>query len=743
MRQNGGRRVAEAFLYVALLIVGYSSSLQAFQAGAQAGPVQSYDDAVKASEQAAKKNPHDPGPKIKNYDARFEAAQFHIRRGIQYLEQQHNEEALAEFQAALAADPSSMLARQELEYTQNLLSSRERPQNEPGQRDKSSAGPAASEDAAEPELLEAPPTLAPLSREPLSLKLSADAQTVFRTIGKLAGVNVIFDPDFQDKKITVDLTNVTIQQALSVACIEGKAFWKPVSSNIILVLPDTSGKRKEQEEQVIKKIYLQHTQTPQEITEIATGLQQMLELRHVQALPRDNAILVRDTPAKILLASRLVRDSDRGKAEVVVQISVLQVRRDKARSLGIQPSGRAVLAYNPAVPLGPLGTVPLDKLGHVSASDFTISMPSAVAAALLTDSNTKIIQNPEVRVSDGESARLRVGDRIPIATGSFSVSGNSGPLVNTQFQYVDVGVNIDLVPHVHPDHSVSVKLGVEVSSLNGQVNIGGVEQPVISQRRIDHEIRLQEGEVSILGGLVERSQSKSVTGWPGLSRLPLLRYLFSGEDVTNSENEVLIVIHPRLVRMRDLTVENLKALSVGTDQEMVLRQKQDVLTPPPSPAQMKPVAMDAGAAGMSLAAQPELQGLLKLEPQSATIKAGETTIAQLRLENVEDLFSASLILKYDPQVLAIEDVRNGDLLSDGTQEVAIIQRIDKETGQATIFTTRQPNTAGVKGKGALLNLVVRHLNGASATLRVTDAGLRDSRQKQFPVNIEQGSLTIE
>jgi len=204
----------------------------------------------------------------------------------------------------------------------------------------------------------------------------------------------------------------------------------------------------------------------------------------------------------------------------------------------------------------------------------------------------------------------------------------------------------------------------------------------------------------------------------------------------------LIVIHPRLVRMSDLTVENLKALSVGTDQEMVLRQKQDAL-PPAGSAQVKPVAMDAGTASAGLAAQSELQCLLKLEPQSATIRAGDTTIAQLRLENVQDLFSASLILKYDPQVLAIEDVRNGDFLSGGTQEVAIIQRIDKETGQASIFTTRQPNTAGVNGKGVLLNLVVRHLNGASATLRVTDAGLRDSRQKQFPVSIEQGTLTIE
>lgn len=751
MRHYGKMRQAGVMICVVVAFSGCYKSQQAFQSGAKAETAQNYDDAARAYELALKKDPKDANSRLKSYQMRFEAAQLHVKRGMQFLEQQQNQQALAEFQTAVVIDPSSMLARQELEYTQRLLGAQPtQPQAEkniaPSLPNPSQAVPspdAGGAAADESGLMETPPALAPLSREPVSLKMSADARTVFRTIGKLAGVNVIFDPDYQDKKVSVDLINVTIQQALNVACVEGKAFWKPVSSNIILVLPDSQGKRKEQEEQVLKKIYLQHTQTPQEITEIANGLQQMLELRHVQAVPRDNAILIRDTPAKIVLASKLIHDSDRGKAEVVVQISVLQVRRDRARSLGIQPGGRTTIAFNPVSPLAPAGTVPLDKLGDISAGDFTISIPNAVAAALMTDSGTKIIQNPEVRVSDGESARLRVGDRIPIATGSFSVASGAAPVVNTQFQYVDVGVNIDLTPHVHPDHSVSMKLGVEVSSLNGQVNIGGVLQPIISQRRIDHEIRLQEGEVSILGGLAERSQSKSVSGWPGLSRLPLLRYLFSGEDVTNAENEVLIVVHPRLVRMRELTGESLRALSVGTDQELTLRQKQEVLPPPPTAAQAKKPPVEGQPSGATGEAQPELRASLKLEPESATVRAGETVVSQVRLENVEDLFSASLILKYDPQVLAIEDVRNGDFLSGGTQEVAIIQRIDKENGLATIFTTRQPNTAGVNGKGVLVNLIVRHITGAPATLRITDVGLRDSRQKAIPVNVEHGALSVE
>jgi general secretion pathway protein D len=763
MRNQRTRRCATvAALGAALALAGCVKGPQAYKSGKNE-TVENYDATVSTTEQALKQNPKDARIKIKDYQVRFEASQLHMKRGIDLLQQQQNQQALVEFQTALAIDPSSMLARQEIDYTQRLLAAAQPPPgsttqppasttqpSQPGQPVPSVPQPSPGvqpSTGATPEsgLMEAPPTLAPLSRDPVSLKMNADARTVFKTIGKLAGVNVIFDPDFQDKKINVDLINVTIQQALNVACVEGKAFWKPVSSNIILVLPDSPGKRKEQEEQVLKKIYLQHTQSPQEITEITTSLQQMLELRHVQAVPRDNAILIRDTPAKILLASRLIQDSDRGKPEVVIQISVLQVRRDRARSLGIQPGGRTAITFNPISPLGPLGTVALDKLGQISAGDFNLSIPSVVAAALMSDSSTKIIQNPEVRVSDGESARLRVGDRIPVATGSFSVASGAGPVVNTQFQYIDVGVNIDLLPHVHPDHSVSMKLGVEVSSLNGQVNIGGVEQPIISQRRIDHEIRLQEGEVSILGGLAERSQSKSVSGWPGLSKLPLLRYLFSGEDVTNTENEVLIVIHPRLVRMRELASESLHDLSVGTDQEMTLRQRDDVLPPPLVPvsqsakAQAEAPVSSGGGDGASESAQ----ATLTLDPENAKIRPGDASVIQVNLEKVDDLFSATLIFKYDPQALAVEDVRNGDFLSGGTQEVAIIQRIDKDSGLATIFTTRQPNTAGVNGKGVLLNVVVRHLTGSPATLRVTDAGLRNSRQKAIPVAVARGSVNVE
>ncbi|HEX3093753.1 MAG TPA: cohesin domain-containing protein [Candidatus Angelobacter sp.] len=211
--------------------------------------------------------------------------------------------------------------------------------------------------------------------------------------------------------------------------------------------------------------------------------------------------------------------------------------------------------------------------------------------------------------------------------------------------------------------------------------------------------------------------------------------------MANSENEILIVVHPRLVRMREIAGESLKALSVGTEGELMLRQKQDVLQP--AAGSIKRVQIDGQIAATAEESSSAAQATVQLEPGDAAVKPGETTAVEVKLENVEDLFSASLILKFDPQVLAIDDVRNGDFLSGGTQEVAIIQRVDNDAGLATIFTTRQPNTAGVQGKGTLLKIMVRHLTTGPTTLQVTNVGCRDSRQKIVPTTITRGSTTIQ
>ena len=163
---------------------------------------------------------------------------------------------------------------------------------------------------------------------------------------------------------------------------------------------------------------------------------------------------------------------------------------------------------------------------------------------------------------------------VPIATGGFQagvgvgVGGGAGvvnPLVNTQFQYLDVGVKVDVTPRVHPDGDVSMKLSIEVSQITGQQNIGGITQPVIGTKKIEHDIRLKNGEVSVLGGLIERTDIKNVNGLPGLADIPLARYLFSDVSKEIQEDEVLIVLTPHILRFPSISAENLQTIASGTD----------------------------------------------------------------------------------------------------------------------------------------------------------------------------------
>src|SRR5712664_1469711 len=533
-----------------LLAAGCPKGNTDFGQGKRAETLQDYDAALGYYQKALKADPYNANYKIKLNQTRFEASQAHIKQGVELRRKGNLQGAAGEFQRAQAIDPSSPIAEQELRKTVEMIA-------EKNHENDAAAEPPA--DSGQPPLASLPAEIKPLSRAPINLKMSNDSKIVFDTVGKLAGLTVIYDPDFPARRISVELTNVTLEQALDIVSLQSKSFWRPVTENIIFVVPDQPQKRRDYEEQVIKTFYLSNTVQPQDLTEIVTGLRQLLDLKRIQQLNSQNAIIVRDTPDKLLLAEKMIRDIDRAKPEVVVQVEVLEARTDRLRDLGILPGQSATVAINPNTTTSTSGStnnINLNTLRHLNATDYVVTLPSLTANAVLSDTNTKIIQNPEVRSLDGQTAKLRIGDRIPIATGSFSsgiggiggVAGAGGisPLVNTQFMYLDVGVNIDLTPRVHPNRDVSLKLKVEVSAHTSDVSIGGITQPVISQRVIEDDIRLKEGEVNIVGGLVQRTESKTLEGWPGLAKLPLLRYLFSHDKTDKQEDEVLIVLTPRI-----------------------------------------------------------------------------------------------------------------------------------------------------------------------------------------------------
>ena len=327
---------------------------------------------------------------------------------------------------------------------------------------------------------------------------------------------------------------------------------------------------------------------------MVNAMRTILEVSRIQQLPTQSAIVIRGTPDQVALAEKLVGDIDRAKPEVLIDVIVMQVSRDKVRDLGIQPPASASVAFNSVstnstttgTATGTTGTpnqISLNDLANLHATNFTVTIPGATANFLFTDARTHIIQKPQIRASDGQKASLKIGERVPVATGSFQPGiGGVGinPLVNTQFQYIDVGVNIDITPKLHANREVSLKVMVDISSVTSQANIGGIQQPVIGQRKIEHEIRLKEGEVNLLGGILEDQDIKNLSGIPGLANIPILKYLFADNHVEKHQNEIVFALVPHIVRAYDISDLNERAIDVGTATGIDLRRRP---TPPPAP----------------------------------------------------------------------------------------------------------------------------------------------------------------
>jgi general secretion pathway protein D len=759
---------------IGLFAAGCPKGQTDYSNGRKAETIDDYDAALEYYQKALKADPNNAGFKIRVNQTRFEAGEMHIKLGIKQRENGDLQGAAAQFQRAQSIDPASAIAGQELKKTLALIAE----QNHAGDN-------APTSDNGFEKFMSAPPELKPLSNVAISYKASGDAKIVFDTIAKLAGITVIYDPDFPARRISADLNNVTLEQALEIVSLQSKAIWKPITENIIMVVPDQATKRHDFEEEILKTFYLSNTVTPQDLTEIVTGLRSLFDLKRIQQLNSQNAIIIRATPDVLTLVSKVLDDIDKAKPEVVIQVEVLEARTDRLRTLGVLPGQTASIAINPTGTTTTGGTatgagggtvqtqqtttnITLDTLRHLNASDYSVTLPNFTATAILTDTYTKIIQNPEIRSIDGQQAKLKIGDRIPIATGSFQAGvgvgavGSAGlvnPLVNTQFQYQDVGVNIDVTPRVHPDREISLKTKIEVSSVTGTSTIGGISQPIISQRVVEHDIRLKDGEAFILGGLIQRTDSKTLNGWPGLAKIPVIRYLFSTDSTEHQEDEVLIVMIPHIVRLPDWTKENLRGIYSGSDTDIKVKRQSEVRTPVSEPA--KPTAQGAPPAGLQHQTPPApgsaavglpqgQPGKMRFEPGTISLKVGETRTVAVVVENVSDLFSIPMLLQYNPAVISIEEFQHavsegqqGGFLSGGTQEIAIVSNVNKEKGQAVISATRQPNTPGVSGSGTLLGIVIKGIAPGSANLSIVQQNAKDSQQRPIPLVTSEATVQVQ
>jgi len=761
--------LALLLLFGLILSSTAESSKSLFNKGKNAEARQNYEQAYDFYKKAYDQTPQDVSYRSAYERLRFLAGASHVHRGQLLREAGRLQEAMVEFQKAAEIDPSSAIAKQEIKVTQQMIDS--------------ANAPAPQASAPAPNILQrmvqqagGPVELGSIPNIPINLKITEDSKVIYETIGKLAGINVLFDPDYTSRRIKVELNSVSLEEALQIVALESKTFWRPVTPNTIFIAADNPAKRKELEQSIIKTFYLANLSQPTELQDVVIALRQILEIARIQPLPSEGAIVVRGSPDQIALAGKLVDDLDRSKPEVVVDVAVMQITKDKSRTLGISPPTSATIQLQPNVSTttnnnnnnsnngfnnnGTNGTntsssINLNSLANLNATDFQVTITPATISALFSDNNTKLIQNPQIRALDGQKASLKIGERVPIASGSFQPGiGGVGinPLVNTQFQYLDVGVNIDVTPTIHANGDVTLKTTMDISSVTSSTNIGGITQPIIGQRKIEHVVRLREGEANLMGGMLEDSQTKNLTGIPGLAQIPLLKYLFGQTSVDHSQTETVFVLIPHLVRRQVLTAMNQEAIDVGTASAIELRRvspSAPTVSTPPAPASGP--SSGAGSVNVPQAAPANSGGptpqLMEraanfgFDPASTTQHVGSTFTVNVLLNGGQNIFQVPMQISYDPKLLEVANVSNGSLLSQDGQIVTVTHR--ENDGTMQVVATRPPGSAGVSGQGAVVTLTLVAKAPGQASLTIARGGARDPAMQALPVNGASAAVTIQ
>ncbi len=762
--------------------------------GQQAEVREDYDAAYEDYVKAHAKKPKDIRYKTRLERMRFQAAVQHIDRGRVLRQNGDWSGALTSFLRAAEIDPGNQTARQEIALTQ----AQQPPPTPSGPGAAAMMEQQTQQNAVLKSIssISGPVELRPPSNERQTLHMVEDVKVIYQAIGKVAGLNVLFDPEYTSKRIPVDLTNVTLDEALRIVGTISNTFYKAVTPNTIFVAQNTRTKRTDVDELAVQTFYLANSSQANDGNEILTGLRLLLDPSvKLYLVPSQNAIVMRGTTDELLLAQKLINDFDRARPEVVVDVAVLEVNRDKVRNLGITlptsvgltpqlASVTAAAATGTSSTNTNTGTttttgsgLTLNNIGHLNATDFAVSITGGTVNALLSDSDTRILQNPRIRATDGQRATLKIGSKIPIATGSYNAGVTTGVAsigVQTQFTYIDVGVNIDMTPSVHYNRDVSMKMAIEVSSQSGSVTISGVTEPIISQRKIEQVIQLREGEPSILAGLVTHQDNKTVSGTPGLGELPFFKYLFSTQSKETQQDEIVFLLIPHIVRESILSRLNTAAIDTGTGSSIELRriesthdpnepdpsmyprpkptdttaanaaaamiqqlhQQASPPTPPqvqtvptaPAPAPVVPTQTPAGAAAPGAPVAMPISLMLNAPPANQAV--GGTFQTTVMLTGGRNVYSVAMQAQYDPKVLELVNVDSGEFLARDQKPVSLVHRIDN--GTVTISATRPPQVNGITGDGVLCTLTFKAIAPGETAVTLTKVGAKDALQGSLP-----------
>jgi general secretion pathway protein D len=543
-------------------VVGLLSSCGTYRytrRATEAMRLENWDAAVYYYLEALAQDPDNIKYKMELQRVRLKAAEEHFRRGMHFKDAGQLQRAKTELQLAVQLDPTHQYAETELQKVQHDLSI------------LAQEGGAAKLEEMKKEAAEMkvkPPILNPASDEPMTLSFpnQTNVKDIYRAIAQAFGINILFDPKLRDTKLSIELKNVTAREALESVMQASGDFYKVLDDKTVIVVEDTPQNRRDYEDLVVKTFFLSNA----DVKDINNMLRALIDARRVATNEQLNSVVIRDTADKVAIAEKLIDANDKAKAEVLVDVELIQMDSTKLRDIGMELSN-----YSPVFTLDPTllggnpssGAVPLPNVGDITRSMWSVVLPNVTINLIKSANEAETLAQPQLRITEGQKGSLVIGNEQPIPTTTFNTSTTIGTSVVpiTAFQYKDVGIKIEIEPRVHHNNEVTLKLKIEASEFTGNQTLNGQTMPTFGTRNIDTVIRLKDGETSLLAGLIKYNKTSTTSGFPFLSDIPIIGALFRDNYKNLTKTDLVLTLTPHIIRYPDITEADLAPLWVGTE----------------------------------------------------------------------------------------------------------------------------------------------------------------------------------
>ena len=745
---------------IVALVAGCGAS-RSYGRGESAAKAGNWDVAVAQYQQAVQQDPDNPEYRIALQRAMMSASVAHLDQARMFEARGQTDDALREYRRASELDPPNrQIAAKVAEMERGIRDAMEAARPRP-----------ASPQAQAPRVGAAPPPLASLNSvvDPARFN-QTNLRDVINTLAEVAGIQVQYERDFQDRTLSLTLDRVTLGEALQQVLNNSGHFYKVVNQRTILVIPDNPQKRQQYDEQVVQTFYLSHS----DAAEVTANLNNILNVPGTQAqrptiIPNKtaNSITARATTTMIPIIERLIQLQDTPRAEVLIDVQILEVSKNRTKEFGLNLSEYAVRGvFSPEVdPRGANGNLTTPAFNAntiskgISASDFYLAVPSAVVRFLESDLRTKVMAKPQLRGAEGATIRFNVGEQIPILSTAFTPIAGGGSNVNplTSYNYKDVGIIVEMVPRVTYQDEITLDLKLENSSLGPGIDVSGQTIPSFTVRRVETKLRLREGESTLLAGLLQDEERTSATGFPGLQSLPVFRALFGANRNTVAQTDVVMLLTPRIVRTHELTPADLAPLYIGTQNALGLTgappliaaaeaaaapagpAAQPALIPAPAAAAAPPAAVGAVPAGIAvlppgsnqtpgttsvpaaaIPGQRAAAGQVAVTPPSAEFRVGGGPYnVPISISGASQISNVAVTITYNPAVLRMRAVAEGSFMRAGGINATFTQSGDTNTGRVDIAIVRPGDMTGVAGSGLLAALLFEPVAAGQANLTVT------------------------